>query len=128
MIDDLVVLKDGDMDVDGAEGTTEASNQKVSASEVDMEEEDHETPGERAVIAEENTDHVTVNANGLPRDAGVADWDSRKFQTIAMSKYSKDRAVGTSNDTVFAFGIQPPPVSVGLSDQSGTPDTNGVSR
>lgn len=33
-----------------------------------------------------------------------ADWDTRKFTTIASSKYNKSRKVGTVDDTVFVFG------------------------
>lgn len=32
------------------------------------------------------------------------DWDARKYHGIAASKYSKNRVVGASNDTVFGWG------------------------
>ena len=57
-------------------------------------------------------DDVEVPAALPVRDA-APDWDVRKFQTIASSKYSKDRVAGSQSDTVFAFGEAPQPARGG---------------
>jgi hypothetical protein len=110
-----IVPPDGAMEVTPSVAPTPEGSVTDSSNSTKrkLEQVETRTLDHRKIAAVEETDmqvdDISVNndADQVPsisaRDA-VSDWDSRKFSTIASTKYSKNRVVGSQADTVFVFG------------------------
>lgn len=104
------------------EATSSVSSSAVVST---METDAHEEPPSEATTPTATSDSAVAAA-----DAGIArggEWDARKYHGIATTKYSKNRVVGASNDTVFSWGeaaeaSEPLPASEATGDVEGAVD------
>jgi hypothetical protein len=109
-------VKEGDMEVESHEESSPSIKRARTTPQMPID----EAPGAMDAISgaveepevQMHVDDFAAPA-ALPVRDSAPDWDSRKFHTIASSKYSKDRVVGSKSDTVFAFGETPQPEIAG---------------